>query len=155
SAYRSNRRSKWARSRRGAYSEWRGRAAGRRVPLRRHRLVRWSSFQGHQVRRQVVDLFVGIGWKHVAVRLERIVNLDRGDIAVPADGALHAVGIGKGQNEIVDVNEAAFSLLTIGVRHSDGGGLDAETRAAASSATTAGHHEGVLQCLWVGDLGGE
>ena len=65
-------------------------------------LISVSSFQGHQISSQVVDIFVGIHLQQLAMRRQRIVDFDFRLVAVAAEGALHAVGVGDGDDEVVD-----------------------------------------------------
>ena len=68
------------------------------------------SFQGHQVRREIVDFGIGVGPQHIAMRLQRVVNLDLGGVAIAANGVLRAIGIGEDNDEVVDADQTAIDL---------------------------------------------
>src|SRR4051794_41055601 len=58
-------------------------------------------------------------------------------VAVAAEGALHAVGIGHGDHEIVNAGEAAFDLLAGGESDGGGGGRDVDGRGLSTAEAAA------------------
>src|ERR1039457_7435476 len=92
------------------------------------------------------------------MRLERVVNLDFGHVAIAPEGAQRVFGIGEDDDEIVYLHQPPVHLLTgsQGNRYRSWGNVEKGPSApAAAASSSAGHQEAVLHLLGIGDPGSD
>ena len=91
-----------------------------------------------------LSVYLGSNWRWAS---HGVVNLNPGDIAIAANGALRSVSIQQRDDEVIDTKEPAFDLLPVGRRDRNGHRL--QGRRTAATSTAARHQEVVLKLLGI------
>src|SRR5207248_2249600 len=103
-------------------------------------LVEGASFDRHQIRRHVVNVFVCIDPKEVLVGLHRIVQFHFWFGSLTPEGACAAVSLGQSDDEVINAAQTSFHLEAVWPRdgHRYGGHVE-RTRNHGPSATASIH----------------
>src|SRR5436190_22295107 len=105
-----------------------------------------------------MDIGIAVFRQQPAVRLERIMDVYFGLLAVTPDSALYAIRVRENDNEIVDAHQSALHLGSRRRRDCHGyrRNVDRRCTAATSAPSPATRHDPrLLQLPFIGKLAGE
>src|SRR5580765_3987073 len=111
-----------------------------------------SSFHRHQIRRDVVNVFVAVNPQQRSMLLQGLVDVHDRHFAFTAERSRRAVGLHDRDRELVEADEASLVFLTL--RQRDGGRRRLQSRrggrCAAPAAVAARQQPPLLECSRIG-----